>query len=64
MSLWGFGADSEKEMIKCCRPLKVEVFVLEDEGLLERRGWKSPEPAPYKGMHGLYIPQGEHQAKK
>ncbi|KAK3386323.1 hypothetical protein B0T20DRAFT_465351 [Sordaria brevicollis] len=31
LSLWGFGNDSEKEMIKCCRPLKVEVFRFEDE---------------------------------
>jgi uncharacterized protein YcgI (DUF1989 family) len=61
LSLWGFGADSEKEMIKCCRPLKVEVFRLEDEGLLERSGWKPSEPAPYKGRHGMGIPRGEGQ---
>ncbi|KAK6834519.1 meiotic chromosome segregation protein [Apiospora arundinis] len=62
LSLWGFGADSEKEMIKCCRPLKVEVFRLEDEALLAQNGWKSPEVAPYKGAHGMRIPQGESQS--
>ncbi|KAK4176567.1 hypothetical protein QBC36DRAFT_329023 [Triangularia setosa] len=50
LSLWGFGADSEKEMEKCCRPLKVEVFRLEDGGLLE---WEGSEVAGYKGNHGL-----------
>ncbi|RYP85995.1 hypothetical protein DL769_000858 [Monosporascus sp. CRB-8-3] len=64
LSLWGFGGDSEKEMIKCCRSLKVEVFKLQDEAFLEGRGWKPAEPAPYKGMHGMSIPQGEYQAKK
>lgn len=61
LSLWGFGEDSEKEMVKCCRPLKVEVFRLEDPGLLERGGWKPAEVAPYRGNHGLAIPQGEHE---
>ncbi|CAH0045570.1 unnamed protein product [Clonostachys solani] len=28
LSLWGFGSDSEEEMIKCCRPLKVQVYEL------------------------------------
>lgn len=51
-------------MIKCCRPLKVEVFALEDEDFLAKRGWKSPEPAPYEGMHGVSIPHGEYQGKK
>lgn len=61
LSLWGFGEDSEKEMIKCCRPLKVQVYKLEDPGLLERGGWKPAEVAPYRGNHGLAIPQGEHE---
>ena len=57
--MWGFGADSEKEMIKCCRPLKVEVFELEDGDLLGRVGWKPSEPARYTGMHGMKVPVGE-----
>ncbi|KAK9772711.1 hypothetical protein SCAR479_10581 [Seiridium cardinale] len=61
LSLWGFGEDSEKEMIKCCRPLKVEVFRLEDPAILERGGWKPAEVAPYRGNHGIAIPQGEHK---
>ncbi|KAK1841706.1 meiotic chromosome segregation protein [Colletotrichum chrysophilum] len=59
LSLWGFGEDSEEEMIKCCRPLKVEVFKSEDEGLLQRGGWKPAEVSPYKGRHGMNIPLGE-----
>ncbi|TDZ14874.1 Uncharacterized protein Cob_v012186 [Colletotrichum orbiculare MAFF 240422] len=59
LSLWGFGEDSEEEMIKCCRPLKVEVFRLEDESLLQRGGWKPAEVSPYKGRHGMTIPLGE-----
>ncbi|KAI8282846.1 hypothetical protein K4K60_003195 [Colletotrichum sp. SAR11_57] len=59
LSLWGFGEDSEEEMIKCCRPLKVEVFKIEDEGLLQRGGWKPAEVSPYKGRHGMNIPLGE-----
>ncbi|GAP84913.1 putative meiotic chromosome segregation protein [Rosellinia necatrix] len=64
LSLWGFGAASEKEMAKCCRPLKVEVFRLQDETLLQRTGWKPAEPSPYRGMHGMMVPEGEHQAMK
>ncbi|KAI0117718.1 hypothetical protein GGR51DRAFT_573503 [Nemania sp. FL0031] len=63
LSLWGFGADSEKEMVKCCRPLKVEVFRLQDADVLERSGWKPAEPSPYRGLHGMMVPEGEHQAK-
>lgn len=59
LSLWGFGEDSEKEMIKCCRPLKVEVFKLKDPSVLEKQGWKPSEVAPYRGRHGLGIPRGE-----
>ncbi|WQF86710.1 hypothetical protein CDEST_11724 [Colletotrichum destructivum] len=59
LSLWGFGEDSEEEMIKCCRPLKVEVFRLEDEGLLQRGGWKPAEVSQYQGRHGMNIPLGE-----
>ncbi|GJC89044.1 uncharacterized protein ColLi_11882 [Colletotrichum liriopes] len=59
LSLWGFGEDSEEEMIKCCRPLKVEVFRLEDEDLLQRGGWKPAEVSRYKGRHGMNIPLGE-----
>ncbi|KAI3527168.1 hypothetical protein CSPX01_17198 [Colletotrichum filicis] len=59
LSLWGFGEDSEEEMIKCCRPLKVEVFRLEDESLLQRGGWKPAEVSKYSGRHGMSIPLGE-----
>lgn len=51
-------------MIKCCRPLKVEVFKLQDADFLQRNGWKPAEPAPYKGKHGMLVPEGEHEAAK
>ncbi|EDO64868.2 hypothetical protein GE21DRAFT_9622 [Neurospora crassa] len=53
LSLWGFGSDNEKEMIKCCRPLKIEVFRLKDNELLLQSGWKPAEKANYRGRHGL-----------
>lgn len=59
MSLWGFGDDSVKEMIKCCRPLKVEVFRLADENFLRSVGWEPAKPATYKGMHGMNVVEGE-----
>ena len=48
-------------MIKCCRPLKVEVFKVDDESLLGKQGWKPAEKAPYHGSHGMAIPQGEQR---
>ncbi|KAF4119491.1 protein of unknown function (DUF1989) [Geosmithia morbida] len=59
LSAWGFGEDSEAEMIKCCRPLHVKVFELEDRDVLVRNGWKPAEKANYRGMHGMTVPQGE-----
>lgn len=64
LSLWGFGSDSEKEMIKCCRPLKVEVFRMTDEEILKKGGWVSAEKSQYQGMHGMLVPVGEHEAKQ
>ncbi|KAJ1333848.1 hypothetical protein MN608_03845 [Microdochium nivale] len=63
LSLWGFGADSDEAMLKCCRPLRVEVFRLEDEGLLHRSGWRPAEVSGYNGRHGMTVPIGEHQGK-
>lgn len=48
-------------MIKCCRPLKVQVYKLKDEDLLERQGWKPAEVSAYAGRHGMDIPLGEKQ---
>lgn len=63
LSAWGWGEggageEGEKKSMKdCCRPLKVEVFSLDDEKLLE--GWTEPQPPAYHGMHGMKIPVGE-----
>ena len=59
LSLWGFGADSEKEMIKCCRPLKVEVFRHADEEFLYKAGWQPAETSKYQGKHGMTVLEGE-----
>lgn len=63
LSLWGFGADSEKDMIKCCRPLKVEVFRLEDDKFLQNSGWRPAEPSQYRGKHGMVVVEGEPALK-
>jgi len=61
LSLWGFGGDSEKEMIKCCRPLKVEVWRLADEVAVLGGKWSESQPPQYKGMHGMQVPLGEQR---
>lgn len=48
-------------MVKCCRPLKVEVFRLQDGAILEKGGWKPAETSQYQGKHGMHVPVGEHQ---
>ena len=50
-------------MIKVCRPLKVEVFRLKDEQLLEKSGWQSATLASYTGLHGINVLQGEHDLR-
>jgi uncharacterized protein YcgI (DUF1989 family) len=59
LSRWGFGGDSEREMIRCCRPLKVEAWRLEDETAVLGGRWTEQAPPQYKGMHGMRIPAGE-----
>lgn len=66
LSQWGWGeggkeGDGEEQggMKECCRPLKVEVFELEDQGVLE--GWEEPKGNGYRGRHGLGVPIGERQ---
>ena len=50
---WGDGAQRGRDMVDCCRPLGVEVYALGADTL---EGWQSPEPARYKGMHGIGMP--------
>ena len=63
LSTWGWGEGGEgedgakKTMLDCCRPLKVEVFKLDDETVLA--GWKRPQPPKYRGAHGMDVPRGE-----
>ena len=63
LSQWGWGeggegdGDEKKSMLDCCRPLKVEVFKLEDNELL--KDWKLPQRPAYRGQHGMAVPTGE-----
>ena len=59
LSMWGFGSDSEKEMVKCCRPLKVEVFSLENEEEVLGGRWEEAQRPEYRGLHGMVVPEGE-----
>jgi len=61
LSQWGFGSDNEKEMIKCCRPLKVEVFKLSDGEKILAGKWKPAERPDYRGVHGMTVPEGENR---
>lgn len=67
LSMWGWGesgggAEEEgkekKSMLECCRPLKVEVFELEERDVLlkNRKQYESPD---YRGRHGMSVPEGE-----
>ncbi|EME47368.1 hypothetical protein DOTSEDRAFT_85874 [Dothistroma septosporum NZE10] len=57
---WGEGASEEgKSMVDRCRPLKVEVSRVRDEGVL--KGWEEPKRPDYRGRHGMNVPEGERQ---
>lgn len=51
-------------MIKCCRPLKVQVYQLADPDFLAKQGWKAAERAKYRGMHGVKALEGEGREKQ
>ncbi|MGE0777019.1 urea carboxylase-associated family protein [Mycolicibacterium sp.] len=53
LSIPQYGPDA-RDQLEVCRPLGVEVFRPEASAL---DGWSPPEPAPYKGFHGLTIPR-------
>jgi len=60
LSAWGWEegkAEEGKGMKECCRPLKVEVFEVLDEGTLGK--WKAPQCPTYRGRHGMGVPLGE-----
>lgn len=67
LSAWGWGEGGEgvkgeeekkKSMLECCRPLKVEVFELEDRDVV-LKDWKPYESPDYRGRHGMNVPEGE-----
>ncbi|KAL0581426.1 hypothetical protein V5O48_000580 [Marasmius crinis-equi] len=64
LSTWGWGEGGEgeegvkKSMVDCCRPLKVEVFKIENEEQV-LKDWSEPKPPNYRGRHGMTVPEGE-----
>ena len=50
---WNKGDDGADEMLKCCRPLGVEIFSLTEPTIL--KDWQSPKTAAYRGMHGITL---------
>lgn len=63
LSKWGWAKNKGGDpMLETCRPLGVEVYKITDPDVL--RGWSSPEPAKYLGMHGIIMPKfnGEGRA--
>lgn len=54
--LWGPQA---RDPIDVCRPLGVDIYRLDDR-LIE--GWKPPEIAAYRGLHGLHVEKGAWEA--
>ncbi|CAG9938751.1 unnamed protein product [Clonostachys rosea f. rosea IK726] len=56
----GFGSDSEKEMIKYCRPVQVQVYELGGQGTLEE-GRLDPcrtRQVPWHARHPSYRERG------
>lgn len=49
IDLWGPEA---RDPLETCNPLGVEIYEV-DHQLLQ--GWSSPQPAPYKGNHGMRL---------
>ncbi|KAF2395991.1 hypothetical protein EJ06DRAFT_500868 [Trichodelitschia bisporula] len=47
---------SEEQVAATCKPIRIDVYK-SDEAVLQ--GWKGPTCPGYKGMHGIWIPQGE-----
>ena len=63
LSKWGWAKNlGGDRMLECCRPLGVEVYRITDPNILEV--WKEPEPAKYKGMHGITMPNFERKPTK
>ncbi|PHH84935.1 hypothetical protein CDD83_1155 [Cordyceps sp. RAO-2017] len=54
LSAWAL--DSPAAMASTCRPLRVQVFRLADDGLLARLGWRPACVSAYAGRHGIVEP--------
>lgn len=54
--MWGC---SDKETIKCCRPLHVKVFKLQDPEFLAKQSWAPASVPQYRGLHGITVHHAE-----
>lgn len=54
LSMWGPEAASTEEQLEHCHPLRIQVFEVPSDLLMD---WKSPEPAKYDGVHGRHALQ-------
>ncbi|ODV60293.1 urea carboxylase-associated family protein [Ascoidea rubescens DSM 1968] len=62
LSTWGWGEgdeasgskSSEDDMVKCCRPLGIELYEIDKADVLQQ--WSEPGFINYKGNHGLQFP--------
>lgn len=54
--MWGPDA---KDPLEVCRPLAVEVHRIPEE---LREGWRPPEPAAYRNLHGMRLPSWDDRA--
>jgi uncharacterized protein len=65
LSVWGWGEGERGMTMKdVCRPLKVEVFKINDD-VREKvlAGWKEAVAPPYNGLHGIKVPVGEDRVE-
>ncbi|KAF2785438.1 hypothetical protein K505DRAFT_262201, partial [Melanomma pulvis-pyrius CBS 109.77] len=62
LSAWGWAAGEGARMKKTCRPIKAEVWEVEESVREEvLKGWKREEVSGYTGGHGMGRPVGEGQ---
>ncbi|OXY81432.1 urea carboxylase-associated family protein [Oceanimonas doudoroffii] len=58
IDLWGPEA---RDPLETCNPLDVEIYAVEPALLAD---WSSPQPAPYKGNHGMHLQRVDWPALK
>lgn len=49
-----------RDTLEVCHPLRVEVYDVPTELLA---GWEPPRPAPYRGLHGVTLPDWDNRRR-